>query len=96
MKRWIGFTVGMLIPGLVMAQTWPGKPIRIVIAQAPGSATDVAVGKTLHNGGTTEHDVYLAWLEIPELRRYQYGRFMELLLTFLLEIDPMAVFLTFP
>jgi hypothetical protein len=56
----------------------------------------VAVGKTLHNGGTTEHDVYLAWLEIPELRRYQYGRFMELLLTFLLEIDPMAVFLTFP
>ena len=41
MKRWIGFAVGMLIPGLVMAQTWPAKPIRIVIAQAPGSATDV-------------------------------------------------------
>src|SRR5258707_12836355 len=41
MKRWIGFTAGMLIPGLVMAQTWPSKPIRIVIAQAPGSATDV-------------------------------------------------------
>jgi len=56
----------------------------------------VAVRKTLHNGGTTEHDVYLAWLEIPEPRRYQYGRFMELLLTFLFEIDPMAVFLTFP
>ena len=41
MKRWIGFTVGMLIPGLVIAQAWPSKPIRIVIAQAPGSATDV-------------------------------------------------------
>src|SRR5882672_5172637 len=41
MKRWIGFTAGILIPGLVMAQTWPSKPIRIVIAQAPGSATDV-------------------------------------------------------
>jgi tripartite-type tricarboxylate transporter receptor subunit TctC len=41
MKRWIGFAVGILISGLVMAQTWPSKPIRIVIAQAPGSATDV-------------------------------------------------------
>ncbi len=41
MKRWVGFAVGMLIPGLIMAQAWPSKPIRIVIAQAPGSATDV-------------------------------------------------------
>jgi tripartite-type tricarboxylate transporter receptor subunit TctC len=41
MKRWIGFAVGMLIPGLVMTQSWPSKPMRIVIAQAPGSATDV-------------------------------------------------------
>jgi len=41
MKRWVGFAVGMLIPGLAMAQTWPAKPMRIVIAQAPGSATDV-------------------------------------------------------
>jgi len=41
MKRWVGWVVGMLIPGLVMAQAWPSKPIRIVIAQAPGSATDV-------------------------------------------------------
>src|SRR5258706_4126093 len=41
MKRWIGFTAGMLIAGLVMAQTWPSKPIRIVIAQAHRSATDV-------------------------------------------------------
>jgi tripartite-type tricarboxylate transporter receptor subunit TctC len=50
MKRSAGF-VGMLIPGLIMvaggvsstalAQAWPSKPIRIVIAQAPGSATDV-------------------------------------------------------
>jgi tripartite-type tricarboxylate transporter receptor subunit TctC len=31
----------MLIPGLATAQTWPAKPMRIVIAQAPGSATDV-------------------------------------------------------
>jgi tripartite-type tricarboxylate transporter receptor subunit TctC len=41
----------ILIPGLILtaggisnpalAQTWPSKPIRIVIAQAPGSATDV-------------------------------------------------------
>jgi len=41
MKRWIGFALGMLIPALAMAQTWPSKPMRIIIAQAPGSATDV-------------------------------------------------------
>src|SRR5882672_8453518 len=45
MKRWVGFAVGILVPGLVpssaLAQAWPGKPLRIVIAQAPGSATDV-------------------------------------------------------
>jgi tripartite-type tricarboxylate transporter receptor subunit TctC len=41
MKRWMGFAVGMLIPGLALAQAWPAKPMRIVIAQAPGSATDV-------------------------------------------------------
>src|SRR5258706_326019 len=50
MKQSIGFIVGILIPSLLMAggvsnpalaQTWPAKPIRIVIAQAPGSATDV-------------------------------------------------------
>src|SRR6266704_6595185 len=43
--------IGILIPGLIMmagavsnpalAQAWPSKPMRIVIAQAPGSATDV-------------------------------------------------------
>ena len=50
MKQSIGFAAGILIPGLLMAggvsstalaQTWPAKPMRIVIAQAPGSATDV-------------------------------------------------------
>src|SRR5258705_32128 len=45
MRQWAAFVVGILIPGLAMnpalAQTWPAKPIRIVIAQAPGSATDV-------------------------------------------------------
>jgi len=41
MKRLAGFAVGILIPGLIMAQAWPSKPMRIVIAQAPGSATDV-------------------------------------------------------
>jgi tripartite-type tricarboxylate transporter receptor subunit TctC len=51
MKQLIGFVVGILIPCLIMmaggipnpaaAQTWPTKPMRIVIAQAPGSATDV-------------------------------------------------------
>jgi tripartite-type tricarboxylate transporter receptor subunit TctC len=41
MKRWIGFVVGMLVSGLALAQSWPAKPLRIVIAQAPGSATDV-------------------------------------------------------
>ena len=48
MKRLIGFVA---VPALILtagglsnpalAQTWPTKPIRIVIAQAPGSATDV-------------------------------------------------------
>ena len=51
MKRLVGFVVGVLISSLVtmagglstpvLAQAWPAKPIRIVIAQAPGSATDV-------------------------------------------------------
>src|SRR5258708_9067179 len=41
MKRWIGSAEGVLFRGLDMAQAWPTKPIRIVIAQAPGSATDV-------------------------------------------------------
>jgi tripartite-type tricarboxylate transporter receptor subunit TctC len=41
MKRSVGFVVGILISGLAMAQSWPAKPMRIVIAQAPGSATDV-------------------------------------------------------
>jgi tripartite-type tricarboxylate transporter receptor subunit TctC len=47
MKRSIGCVVGILISALIavsnpaLAQTWPGKPMRIVIAQAPGSATDV-------------------------------------------------------
>ena len=51
MKQSTGFVVGILIPGLILtaggmstsalAQTWPSKPMRIVIAQAPGSATDV-------------------------------------------------------
>src|SRR6267142_6022220 len=41
MKQWLGFVVGIFISSSVLAQTWPGKPMRIVIAQAPGSATDV-------------------------------------------------------
>ena len=63
MKRSIGFVVGILIPGLIvtagglsnpaLAQTWPSKPLRIVIAQAPGSASDVisrVVGNQLAEG----------------------------------------------
>lgn len=51
MKQLTGFVVGVSISGLMtmagclsssaLAQTWPSKPMRIVIAQAPGSATDV-------------------------------------------------------
>jgi len=41
MRHWIAVVVGILIPGLASAQAWPAKPMRIVIAQAPGSATDV-------------------------------------------------------
>src|SRR5882762_2925239 len=48
MKRSIRFVAGILIPAVIttlsdsaLAQAWPSKPIRIVIAQAPGSATDV-------------------------------------------------------
>src|SRR5882672_5384010 len=51
MKQSVGFVVGILLPAFILtsaglsnpalAQTWPNKPIRIVIAQAPGSATDV-------------------------------------------------------
>jgi len=50
MKKPIAFTAGILIPAFIVAagtaptparaQAWPSKSIRIVIAQAPGSATD--------------------------------------------------------
>jgi tripartite-type tricarboxylate transporter receptor subunit TctC len=50
-KKLNGFAAGFLVQVLVaaagispspaLAQTWPSKPMRIVIAQAPGSATDV-------------------------------------------------------
>ncbi len=50
MKQLIGSVIGTLIPALILtaggisnpalAQAWPGKPIRIVIAQVPGSTTD--------------------------------------------------------
>ena len=45
--RSVGFVLRIFIPILMaggnsaLAQTWPTKPMRIVIAQAPGSATDV-------------------------------------------------------
>src|SRR5712691_5350626 len=48
---WPNSPWGILTPGLILvagglpnpalAQAWPSKPMRIVIAQAPGSATDV-------------------------------------------------------
>ena len=49
MNNLIRSAAGMAFAGLLalgvsntaMAQAWPGKPIRIVIAQALGSATDV-------------------------------------------------------
>ena len=45
MRHWVAFVLGIVVPGLAsstaLAQTWPSKPIRLVIAQAPGSATDV-------------------------------------------------------
>src|SRR5712692_10840464 len=51
MKQLTGIVAGIFIPALLLmaggisnpalAQAWPSKPIRIVIAQAPGSATDV-------------------------------------------------------
>ena len=51
MRRLVGLVVCILMPALItmagglsnpaLAQSWPTKPIRLVIAQAPGSATDV-------------------------------------------------------
>jgi len=46
MKQWVGFVAGIAASavgaqGSAFAQSWPSKPMRIVIAQAPGSATDV-------------------------------------------------------
>src|SRR5258705_3619733 len=45
MRQWAAFFGGISTPGVAMnpalAQAWPAKPMRIVIAQAPGSATDV-------------------------------------------------------
>jgi len=59
MKRLTGFAAGILIPALItvagglsnpaLAQTWPSKPVRIVIAQAPGSASDF-ISRVVGNG----------------------------------------------
>ncbi|MSQ53723.1 MAG: tripartite tricarboxylate transporter substrate binding protein [Betaproteobacteria bacterium] len=58
MNKFIGFVVASMVFGLVTmaagitnnaaAQAWPSKPIRIVIAQAPGSTTDI-VSRTVGN-----------------------------------------------
>ena len=37
----VAVLLAALLPGLAWTQTYPTKPIRILIAQAPGSATDV-------------------------------------------------------
>lgn len=59
MKKLIGFTAGIIIPALIVAagtapnsaraQAWPSKPIHIVIAQAPGSASDF-ISRVVGNG----------------------------------------------
>src|SRR5258708_8085224 len=55
MKARIAVLLGILVLGIVpaFAQNYPTKPIRIIIAQAPGSATDVisrVVGNRLSEG----------------------------------------------
>lgn len=46
-KRWLG---ALLIPGAALAQTFPSKPIRIIVPFAAGGAVDVvarAVGQRM-------------------------------------------------
>jgi len=59
MKKPIAFAAGILIPAFILAagtaptparaQAWPTKPIHIVIAQAPGSASDF-ISRIVGNG----------------------------------------------
>ena len=41
MKRWLGFLLGVCLAGSVFAQSYPNKPVRLIISFTPGSSTDI-------------------------------------------------------
>lgn len=54
MRKLLTLVLLMLAPALASAQTWPNRPIKLIVAQGPGSAPDVVaryiaerVGRTL-------------------------------------------------
>src|SRR5690242_2034115 len=46
--RFVIAAIGLLLASPLQAQTWPDKPIHIIVAFTPGSATDV-IGRSVSN-----------------------------------------------
>jgi tripartite-type tricarboxylate transporter receptor subunit TctC len=48
LKRFVAAILGLLVAGIAAAQTYPSKPVRIIVASGPGSGDDFATRTLAH------------------------------------------------